>query len=121
MARTIATQPQAVIDVLAREFEIEGDEGIGAFLERYPDVAPLLLEIRSAIKRFFGEERVSLELFYDPECEIEDPELFVNILTQFPAGEALKRLKRFDHEWWLEKFKKTDAPLVVSIKHMRRD
>lgn len=37
------------------------------FLEHHPHVAPLLFDIRSNIRRFFGEDPARLDMFYDPE------------------------------------------------------
>jgi hypothetical protein len=83
MAQSIVTQPQAIMSVLAREFEKKDEREIQAFLERYPDVPPLLIEIRSAIRSHFRDDPVKLALFYEPEWEEGDPApaLFANILT----------------------------------------
>jgi hypothetical protein len=105
---------------LSRDYEIPHEEEIHEFLGRYPEVGPLLPEIRSAIREYFGDEKVRLELFYDPEWEDDDPVLLVNIQTRLGAGKALTQLKRFDHDWWLEKRTQTIAPLVVNIHHVRR-
>jgi hypothetical protein len=117
MAQSIVTQPRAIMSALASEFEIKDEQAIQAFLERYPDVPPLLIEIRSAIRSYFGDDPV---IFYDPEWEEGDPDpaLFANILTT--SDDALARLKRFDREWWLAKLKETKAPLVVSSHHVGR-
>jgi hypothetical protein len=86
-----------------------------AFLERYPAVAPLLHEVRSNIRRFFGEVQVRLDMSYDLEWPEEGPELFANIQTALSPMEALDRLHKFDDEWWIERLLETKAPLVVSL------
>ena len=118
MARSTLGQRSILMSELGRDFEIPDEEDIQAFLGRYPNVGSLLPEIRREIRKYFGDEKVNLELFYDPEWEDDDPPLFLNIQTHFGAGEALTRLKQFDHDWWLERLKQTKAPLVVSIHHV---
>ena len=46
---------------LGREYQLADEEEILAFLERYLAVAPLLHDIRSNIRRFFGEGPVSVD------------------------------------------------------------
>jgi hypothetical protein len=120
MARSTLGQTSTLMSELSRDYEITAEEEIQAFPYRYPEVGPLLPEVRTVIRKYFGDERVKLELFYDPEWEDDDPPLFLNIQTHFGAGEALRRLKQFDHDWWLDKLKQMKAPLVVSINHVRR-
>ena len=63
-------------------------EEILAFLERYPAVAPLLIDTRSNIRRFFGEDPVMLKVSHDLDWEDDQPELFANIQTRLlhPLG-----------------------------------
>jgi hypothetical protein len=120
MAQSIVTQPQAVMGALAREYQIADEGEIRAFLERYPDVAPLLFDIRSNIRRYFGEDAVRLDMSFDLEWPEQEPDLVVNILTPFRAHEALDRLHKFDRDWWLAKLGETRAPLIVSVLPIRR-
>jgi len=115
MAQSILKHPRAVMGELRREFQISDDEEILAFLERHPAVAPLLFDIRSNIRRFFGEDSVRLDMFHDPEWPQDDPELVVNIQTALEPKEALARLHRFDDEWWIKRLSETQPPLIVSI------
>ena len=120
MVRSTVSPTQVAMSELAQDYQFDEEEDIIAFLGRYPDVAPVLLEIRSNIRRFFDQEEVRLEVFEDPEWPDDDPTLVVNIQTQFASGEALDRLHRFDREWWIVQLKTVDAPLLVSFEHIRR-
>jgi hypothetical protein len=119
MAQSILKHPRAVIRDLGRDYQITDEEEILAFLERYPAVAPLLFEIRSNVRRFFGEDPVRLEMFHDPEWPVDDPELIVNIQTGLDPMEALDHLRKFDDEWWIKRLGETRAPLIVSILLVR--
>lgn len=100
---------------LGRDYQLDDEEDILAFLERYPAVAPLLFDIRSNIRRFFGEDSVRLGMFHDPEWPEDDAELIVNIQTRMSPTEALDRLHQFDDEWWIKKLSESRAPLIVSL------
>ncbi len=117
MSQSTLKHPRAFMRELAQEYQIADEDEILAFLERYPEVAPLLFEIRSNIRRYFGEDSVRLAMSYDMECPEVEPVLFANIRTHLGPPEALKCLNQFDNEWWIKKLSGTSAPLVVSI-HM---
>ena len=91
------------------------EEEILAFLERYPAVAPLLIDTRSNIRRYFGEDLVMLKVSHDLDWEDEPPELFANIKSRLDPQEALARLEAFDTERWLQRRTEANAPLVVSL------
>jgi hypothetical protein len=120
MAQSILKDPRVVISELGRDYQITDEEEILAFLERYPAVAPLLFEIRSNIRKFFGDDRVRLEMFYDPEWPEDGPKLVVNIQTSNGPREALDRLHEFDDEWWIKKHSESRFPLLVTIELVRR-
>jgi hypothetical protein len=119
MAQSIVKHPGAVLRELERDYQISDEGEILAFLERYPTAAPLLFDIRPNIRRFFGEDPVRLDMFYDPEWPEDDPELVVNIQTALEPMEALARLHRFDDEWWIKQLSKNRAPIIVSMLLVR--
>jgi hypothetical protein len=119
MAQSILEHPQAVMSELRQGYQLDDEADILAFLERYPNIAPLLFDIRSNIRRFFGEDPVRLEMFYDPEWPEDGPTLVVNIQTHHASHPALNRIRQFDDEWWLKKHKDIDAPLLVTFEHVR--
>lgn len=104
---------------LGRDYQLDDEADILAFLERFPAVAPLLFDIRSNIRRFFDEDPVRLEMFYDPEWPDDGPQLVVNIQTRYASHQALDRIHQFDADWWLKKLKDIDAPLLVTFEHVR--
>jgi hypothetical protein len=115
MAQSIAKNPTAVLRELERDYQISDEEEILAFLERYPAVAALLKNTRRNIRRFFGEDPVTLKVSHDPDWEEEQLELFANIQTRLDPQEALARLEAFDTEWWLKRRTEASVPLVVSL------
>jgi hypothetical protein len=119
MAQPTVKHPGAVLRDLGLEYQISDEEEILAFLERYPTAAPLLFDIRPNIRRFFSEDPVRLDMFYDPEWPQDDPELVVNIQTALEPIEALACLHRFDEEWWIKHLSKNRAPIIVSILLVR--
>lgn len=120
MAQSVLKHPRAVMSELGRGYQLDDEEEIRAYLERYPPVAPLLFDIRSNIRRFFGDDPVRLEMFNDPEWPEDGPKLVVNIQTHYASGEALDRIHQFDQEWWFQNRKGMHAPLLVTFEHVRR-
>jgi len=119
MALSIRTHPQAVMRALMRDFDIVDEEDVLAFLERYPSTPALLGEIRDAIRRYFGDDRVGLGVFRDPEWP-DDVKLVANVLTYATPRQALDRIDRFDEEWWLKKRRDLNSPVMVSFALQRR-
>lgn len=117
MALSIHDHSRAIIRALAEDYYFADEADIVAFLERYPSTVSLLFEIRGAIRRFFGEDHVRLEVFRDPEWP-DDAKLVVNILTYAPPRQTLDRLDQLDGAW-LEHHGKVEAPLIVSIALQR--
>jgi hypothetical protein len=120
MAQATLKHPKSVMSQLGRDYQLDDEADILAFLERYPAVAPLLFDIRSNIRRFFGEDSVRLEVFYDPEWSEDGPKLVVSIQTRFASQQALDRIHQFAEDWWFKKHKDINAPLLVTFEHVRR-
>lgn len=97
---------------LTAAYQIEDVDGVRAFLAAHPAVPDLLLEIREAVRPYFGDDQMALRIFIDPEWEEAEPGLFAVVRTRH--RDALARLRSFDHEWWIEKLKATRQPVVVS-------
>jgi hypothetical protein len=115
MAQSTLRHLRAVMSELRRDYQMTDEEEILAFLERYPAVAPILPDIRSNIRRFFGEDPVMLKVSHDLDWEDDQPGLFANIQTRLDPQEARARLEAFDTEWWLKRRTEANAPLVVSL------
>lgn len=120
MAQSILKHPRAVMSELRQEYEIADEAEILAFLERHPEVVPLLLETRDAIRRYFGEDAVRLTMSFDYEWPEEEPKLIAYILAPLGPHEALERLHQFDDDWWLKQTSETKALLLVSLLPIRR-
>ena len=115
MAQSVIKQPRAVMSELKRDYQLDEEEEILAFLEHHPAVVPLLPEIRNNILRYFDNDIVRLDISHDPEWEDDQPELFVNIQTRASPQDALTRLQAFDTEWWLKRLAEAKAPIIVSL------
>lgn len=120
MAQSTLKHPRAVMSELRQQYEIADEAELLSFLERQPDVVPLLLETRGAIHRYFGEAAVRLIMSDDPEWPEAEPTLIAYILAPLGHREALERLNRFDDEWWIKQIDETKALLLVSILLIRR-
>ncbi len=120
MAQSTLKHPRALMRELAREYLIADEDEVRSYLERHPEVAPLLFEIRSNIRRFFGEDAVRLDMSYDFEWPEDGPDLVANIQTPLRSPEAIDRWRQFGREWWFEKRRETAAPILVSFLHVPR-
>ncbi len=91
---------------------------VSQFLEKFPFLAPLLVEAYSKFGNYFGPHpRVFLEIVTDPEAP-DDHELFALIYTNLAPDEALDRLDRFDREWWLDASHKAQGRICVDVEFL---
>ena len=66
--------------------------------------------------QYFPEQtRIQLQLLSDRE-DGNHVDLFTVIQTDLPEDEALRRLDRFDEEWWLEAAVKGRGRLTVDVE-----
>ncbi len=96
-------------------YHVSGEDAaeVRAYLGEHPDLPDLLLEIREAVRRYFGNDPMSLKLFLDPEWEDAEPELLAVVKTRH--RDALARLKVFDNEWWFAKLTANGPAVVVTF------
>lgn len=116
--QTGSTVPDALAGallVLLEGYAFRDPDAVIGFLERYPGLADLLVQVRRALTDFFGDAPVDLRVVDDPE-ELPRPELFAVVKTRLSPPEAIQRLRAFDEQWWHERLRGLDAPLVVSIE-----
>lgn len=74
---------------------------VKSFLEKNVFLAPLLLEVNSKLRQYFGmSSTIALELSVDPENG-RHQELWARVQTELEPAEAMPLLTRFDDEWWL--------------------
>lgn len=104
------------IDSLKETFEINKIEDVKNFLLKNRDLFPLLEEISNRIYQYFGDkQKLSLKVSHEPDFP-QTPELWVSILTEYSAKEALPILEKFDEEWWLENMDRSAWKLNINLK-----
>lgn len=94
---------------IERWYTLRERDEILQFLEKYPPLNSLLLEIRSSIVTYFPASQFFLQVVADPEAISDDQEtangngeLVISIVTRMAPREAFERLKQFYKNWWLE-------------------
>lgn len=107
--------PQAAIQLLERLYTFRQRAEVLWFLERYPFLAPLLLEAYEEIGYYFPCTQVFLEVVADPEA-IDDYQLVISIATNLAPDEAVNRLERFDEDWWLDTLDWAQGKLCINVE-----
>ena len=95
----------------SKNCEIVNEKEITDFLKIHANIINYLYESPDVILQYFGDVKLNLELFLDPEVEGDEGELFLNIETDFDAQKAHEKLKEIDKEWLL-KINKKDINLL---------
>jgi hypothetical protein len=104
------------INFLAREYEINNPSEVAKFLLENFFLFDLLKEVPGKIREYFGEkQKTVLKISYEPEYP-NAAELWVEILTELSAKDAMQILDRFDEEWWFEKVEKSHGRLNITLK-----
>lgn len=104
------------INDLRSKFEITNFEEVKNFLTKNRFLVSVVEEIPSKIYQYFGSsQRLTLQVLYEPDFPRSN-ELWIHILTELSAKEALPTLERFDEEWWLENMDKSDGRLNITLK-----
>ncbi len=104
------------INDLRSKFEITNFEEVRNFLTKNRFLVSLVEEIPSKIYQYFGiGQKLALQVLYEPDFP-QSFELWIHILTELSAKEALPVLERFDEEWWLENMDKSDGKLNITLK-----
>jgi hypothetical protein len=86
-----------------------------SFLEKNKFLMPLLIEARFKIRNHFPNSRIFLEVDTDPE-DINDQQLVAFIATNLPPHEALRELKQFDEDWWLDALDRANGKLCINAE-----
>jgi hypothetical protein len=90
------------LQALGQFYTFRRAEKVSGFLQAHSFLVPLLMEAYSKIAKYFGPSpEVVLEIVIDQEAE-DDRELFALVRVDLSLDEALRRLERFDQEWWLD-------------------
>lgn len=88
------------------------------YLEKYPFLIPLLLEVHPHIRQHFPDSPLFLQ--YVPDPEIDDPQLVVYIVTNLDPEEALDRLDIF-HDWWVKVPNRGQDKMYISLDRVDDD
>ncbi|MDY6804908.1 MAG: hypothetical protein SXA11_14025 [Cyanobacteriota bacterium] len=102
-------------DRLKQLYALPEPERVWQFLEKHPFLVPLLLEAPTEIKHHFPADSLSLEMAIDPESTSEDDELFLLIVTNIEAEEAVEKMWNLDEKWWLKASRKSQNKLEISL------
>jgi hypothetical protein len=90
---------------------------VSTFLKKNPFLTNLLVEVHHKVREYFGKgTQVILEMFDDPE-EPEFRMLNAFIITSLTPKEAHVILDRFDREWWLEAYPRSQGYINISFKY----
>jgi hypothetical protein len=114
-ATTVLGLSDATWSALTAAYQVEAAAEVRAYLGEHPDAPDLLLEIREAVRPYFGDDPMSLAVFVDPEADEAEEELIAAIRTHRDGEDALERLTRFNREWWLPRRTATRVPVLVTI------
>lgn len=121
---TIATSAAPrIVDDLTGIYAFKEPEDVASFLDAHPFLVPLLIEVRPVIERYFPGTPVVLELDYEPDAEDEAEAaeltvLFATVQSSLIPGESRRRLKRFDHDWWLANRHRGEGRLALGLRYV---
>ena len=114
--------PPAVANVdavarLADRYTFRKAEEVTRYLQRYPHLVPHLHEIADRVPHYFGAGRpLALEMFFDPEYDDHEGELFVNVLVESYDDDAFDRLDRLGEDWWYLAAPPLPGTVVIDIE-----
>lgn len=104
------------LEVLSRKYKIYKTDEVKSFLSKNRFLINLIEEIPNFISNYFGnDQQLVLKVSYEPEFP-NSSKLWVEIVTELSAKEALPILDRFDEEWWLENMDRADFKLNLILK-----
>lgn len=111
---------RAVIDLarlvrLQSLYRFHDIDKVKRFLLEYPAIMPSLLDARAALRKFFGDTSISLEVVYDPEIS-NAKQLFAYIKTTLSPDRALEQLDKFDEAWYLKQAPEIGGILNFSLE-----
>ena len=90
---------------------------IEQYLDQNKFLYNVLFEIEAAIRKCFSEENLRLELYEDPEGEMED-QLAISIMTYDEPQVALAKLGEFDKDFWLNKIDQFGEFVSVNLRYL---
>lgn len=94
-------EPAYTYDDVQEVFEVEDEELVQKFLSKHKELSTFLLKARTALCGVFGTERMYLEAQADPYRR-DEIELTIMVSVEELPESALRKLHKFDREWWKE-------------------
>lgn len=96
----------------------ERDLEAEAYLNQYPQLRPVLAELRRRVADLFGQTELRLEMFTDPEDGNDSGKLFALIPTTLSASDACPLLDRLDGDWWLSQPTEIHRLMSVDVRYV---
>jgi hypothetical protein len=101
--------------VIARHYHTRDERRVAAFAFDRPRLLNALLDAYPRLSALFGHE-ASLELRLRTDPEIPSRRyLAVFVATGIPVKEALRRMDRFDADWWLDRVGELGQELLFTL------
>lgn len=114
---SILTASACLIEMLADVYHFRRYPEVFAFLQRHPNLIPLLIETAQVIPHYFGQGTpIALDIATDPEAE-DDQQLVAWIQTDLEPIKAIARLTEFDTEWWLAASHASHDKLCIHVEY----
>ena len=89
-------------------------DGLFSYIVQHWEMGPVLLEAPEAIRKIFGEVRLTLDLVKDPEEGWE--QLFIVVMGREPVAQAVERLRRLDQSWFADAARLARFAINVTIE-----
>lgn len=91
---------------------------LDVYLNQYPQLRPVLVELRWRVADLFGRAELRLEMFTDPEDGNDSGKLFALIPTTLSAGDACPLLDRLDSDWWLSQPDEIHRLMSIDVQYV---
>ena len=96
-----------LIDTPSIENSISYTEEAKKYLSTDKNQQDEILVIAAKLREYFKGDHLLVELI--------DGEILINVLTSMPFPDSMNLLKRFDQEWWADRFVKSDNYMNVDV------
>jgi hypothetical protein len=98
-------------------FNFRNPDEIKEFLGEHKLIIPVLLNSRSIVDKFFGNDvPLALEVVIDPEAQ-SNKQLFGYISTgPMSLDDAIERFNAFDESWFLKQYDLTDGLMNFNLE-----
>ena len=103
------------VSSLQGPYQICGEsEQLNSFLNKYPELVPIIEKTNSEIKKYFSEAIIALLMAF-PGDSSQDNKAMIMILTSDDWQVANEKLNEFDQKYWLELLDTVYGKLFVNI------